>query len=92
MKENTEERRKRKLDDEDCVSAQTVQVPNGRLSLHRSSHVPIVVLRANHEEAKSLWRITTTKTVEGLLSENPSNKSKKKMEELHEMSQIIEGL
>ena len=34
---------------------------------------------------KSLWRITTTKTAEGLLSKNPSYRSKKKVEGLWSM-------
>ena len=33
---------------------------------------------------KSLWRITTTKTVEGVLCEEPSRGVKKKIEGLHE--------
>ena len=37
------------------------------------------------ETNESLWRITTTKTVDGLLTENQSSGSKKKMEELSEM-------
>ena len=44
--------------------------------MHRPSHV---------WRDKSLWRITTTKTVGGLLTENPSSGSEKKTEELCEM-------
>ena len=51
MKENTEERdEKENLTTKTMFLLQTVQGPNGRLSLHRSSHVRIVVLRAHHEE------------------------------------------
>ena len=36
---------------------------------------------------KSLWRIITTKTVEGLMSEEPSRGVKQKFEGLHELCQ-----
>ena len=97
-KENTEERRKRKRDDEnfpsptnipaaipakEMTSSRCLKLPNGRLSLHPPSHVRIVViLRLHRGVTKSLCRITTT-TTEG--PENPSSGSKKKTEELCEL-------
>ena len=51
MKENTEERNeKENLTTKTMFLQQTVQGPNGQLSLHRSSRVRIVVLRVHREE------------------------------------------
>ena len=116
MKEHTEERRKRKLADEDFASStDNSHSHSASLSAVISESISAKVMTSSRYfklgarpkwttqpaptqpcpncgettippwRPKPVWRITSTKTVEGLLTENPSNGSKQKTEELCEM-------
>ena len=116
MKEDTEERCKRKLNDENYVSAtdisHSISPPllafiSASISAKEMTSSRCVKLGARPKwtaqraptqprpncgdtaippwRHTSLWRITTTKTVEGRLSENTSSGSKKKSAELCEI-------